>query len=129
MKEMLAIPGSERRAVPGVKVLGSADPDRRITVSIYTRQNPQPSLKEIASAEDLSRELPAKRRYPNDADFDAVYGADPADLKRVGAWATEHSLRVVDESVPRRRIRVEGTIADINRAFGLVEAIAPKRGI
>jgi kumamolisin len=59
------------------------------------------------------------RKYPSAEQFNAVYGADPADLEKIAAWAKANKLDVVDISVPKRRVQIEGAIQDIERAFSL----------
>ena len=51
------------------------------------------------------------------AQFAAVYGADPAAIAQVRQFAKEYGLTVIEESVPRRTVRLEGTAANMMRAF------------
>jgi kumamolisin len=62
--------------------------------------------------------------------LNVVYGADPADIKEIVDWAEAHKLKVADQSPKRRRVVVEGTIADVNNAFDiqLNEYEHPKTG-
>jgi kumamolisin len=115
----VAIPGSSRDAVPGARALQPSDPNQRIKVSIYARTNPRGHVNALPSVDQLGAELPGKRHYPTAAEFNAVYGADPADLKKIEDWAKAAGLKVLDSSVPKRRVLVEGTIADCNKAFGV----------
>jgi kumamolisin len=114
---MIAIPGSKREAVHEARLLGRSDPDQKIKVSIYARQNPRPAGADAASIRALSTELPTQRRYLNQEEFNAIYGADPADIEKIVDWARAHKLQVVEQSAKMRRVLVEGAIADINRAF------------
>jgi kumamolisin len=127
---MIALPGSHRPAVPGARLLKPADPAQRIKVSIYVRQNPHRHTKALPSVEELNAQLPGKRTYFTDEQFNEVYGADPADLKKIETWAKACNLKVLDSSVPKRRVLVEGTIGDISKAFGvnLNEYEHPKTG-
>jgi kumamolisin len=129
MSKMCSIYGSFRAPVPGVKTLRDADPKSRIKVSIYARRNPKPH-KAMTSVSVLSQELPSKRHYLSNAEFDAIYGADPGDLEQIKSWAEKSDLKVLDSSVSKRRVRVEGTIEAINRAFGvaLKDYEHPRRG-
>jgi kumamolisin len=127
---MMTIAGSNRPLAPGTKLLGKADPNKRIEVSIYVRRNPTGQAKAKSSLEQLSTLLPAKRRYLTDNEFNAVYGADPADVDKVAHWAESSKLKVLDRNADMRRVLVEGTIADVNAAFGvqLNEYECPKNG-
>ena len=117
--EMMAIPGSNRPAVPQAKLLKKSDPGSRIKVSIYARQNPTAPGKSLSPLDELNSKLPAERHYLSGDEFDSTFGADPADLDKIAAWAKASKLKVLDRSVPKRRVLVEGTIGDISKAFGV----------
>jgi kumamolisin len=48
-----------------------------------------------------------------------LYGADPAQLARIEAFATAAGLRVVSASAETRTIQLAGTVADLELAFGV----------
>ena len=116
---VFAIPGSRRPSIPEAKLLGRSDPAQRISLSIYARQNPHPPEAAVRSLDALSTDLPGKRRYLSNEQFNAVYGADPADLEKIATWAKAKKLDVVETSVPMRRVQVQGAIQDVERAFSL----------
>ena len=116
---MFAIPGSRRPSIPEAKLLGRSNPSQRIKLSIYARQNPHAPEAKARSLDALSTELPGQRRYLSNDEFDAVYGADPADLDKIAEWAEANKLQVLNRSVAKRQVQVEGTIGDIERAFSL----------
>jgi len=113
------LPGSTRHAVPQAKLLKKSDPKSRIQVSIYARPNPTPPGKSPSPLDDLNDKLPAQRNYLSDAEFNSTFGANPEDLAKIAAWAKASNLKVVSEDVPSRRILVDGTIADVSKAFGV----------
>jgi kumamolisin len=116
--DRIVIPGSNRPPVVRSVAVRPADPTQRIRVSIYARRNANPSAKALAAVRQLnSAELPRNRQYPSADDVKEVYGADAADLKQITAFATAAKLKVVDVNPESRRVRVEGTIADIEKAF------------
>ena len=125
--EMIAIPGSYRPPLKGAIELRKSDPAQRIKVSIYARRNPHRASKVEALISELNGQPPAKRRYPSRDEFSAMFGADPEDLKAIVKWAQANKLSVLDESVRTRRVLVEGTVADVNAAFGvqLVDYLHP----
>ena len=49
----------------------------------------------------------------------ADYGADPADIAKVEAFAAAHKLRVSQVSAARRSIWLNGTVAEMEAAFGV----------
>jgi kumamolisin len=83
-------------------------PDERIEVSVIVR--PRRPLAEL----DARLDRPMTRE-----EFAASYGADPADLARVAAFAKQHGLEVVESSQPRRTVRLAGRAADVAAAFGV----------
>ena len=116
---LLAIPGSYRHAVPGAKLLKKANPASRIKVSIYARQNPTPPGRSLTPLEELNSKLPGEREYMHEEEFNTTFGANPEDLGKIAAWAKASKLKVLDSSVPKRRVLVEGTIGDVSKAFGV----------
>jgi kumamolisin len=114
---VIGIPGSNRQVVPDAKLIGRSDPRESIEVSIYVRRNPRAGAPAYASAEDLK--LPGQRHYFRGVAFDRAYGADQSDLDKVVSWAKSRKLRVLETSVPKRRVLVRGSIADISDAFGV----------
>ncbi len=127
---MVPIRGSHRPATPQAKLMGKADDHQRIKVSIYVRANPHPPADKLRAVEAMNADLPGRRKYLSDDDFNAIYGADPADLDKVAAFAKKCKLTVVDRSIAKRRLQVEGTIADLSAALGveLKEYEHPKLG-
>ncbi len=116
---VFAIPGSRRPSIPEAKLLSRSNPAQRITLSIYARQNPHPPQATVRSLDALRTDLPGKRRYLTTEQFNSVHGADPADLEKIATWARANQLVVLESSVPMRRVQVQGTIQDIERAFAL----------
>lgn len=115
---MVPISGSYRAAVPQAKLVGKANPGERIQVSIYARQNPKSNSTGRTLAQS-SLQVPGKRKYLSRDEFDQTYGADAEDMTRIAAWAKANKLKVVDSSAPKRRVLVEGTVADVESAFGV----------
>ena len=116
---MIAIPGSHRHAVPTAKLVGKADTQQRIRVSIYARRNPHSRGETQRAVEKMCGELPGQRATLSKQEFDAAYGADPKDLKKIADWAESNKLKALESSVPKRRVLVEGTIGDVEKAFGV----------
>ena len=114
---MVAIPGSTRKVLPGANLISKSDPAQSITISVYLRRNPSPSAEALSTIKAMSAQLPGQRRAVTDSEFNSVYGADPAELERVAKWAQENNLEVVDSSLPKRRLLLKGTIADVEHAF------------
>ena len=112
-----AIPGSNRNEVPDARLLKGSDPDQRIKISLYARRNPHPSVQLLSEVQKLMTELPGKRRYLNDAEFNEIYGADQTDLDKIASWAQNNKLTVLEKNLAQRRVQVEGAIGDVSAVF------------
>ena len=53
--EMMALPGSNRPAVPQARLIKKSDPASQIKVSIYARQRPTAPGKSLSPLEELNR--------------------------------------------------------------------------
>ncbi|MBB5402655.1 S53 family peptidase [Paraburkholderia youngii] len=115
----IAIRGSNRVAVPGATKLRGPDPSATIRLSIFARRNPHPSPQVLEKAKALDTQAVATRTYLSNDEFNEVYGASADDLAAIEKFAEIAGLRVIDASIPKRRVLVEGTIASIEKAFGV----------
>ncbi len=99
--------GSDRAPVSGAQRVADVDGSRRaeITVTLPRRASPDPG-------ERVSRE-----------EFAARYGADPAAIERLQAFAEEHGLDVVSVSPERRSVVLAGPLERLAAAFGTSLAI------
>jgi kumamolisin len=116
-KNRVALPGSERFARRGSRVVGAPDPNQQIKISVRVR--PRQPLENLASAKELSATPPRQRNYMSREEFAAKYGANPTDLAKIEAFAHEHKLTVIEASQPRRIVVISGTIAALSAAFGV----------
>ena len=91
-----------------VDALGPVDPNERVDVSLTLQARRPLSELETRLDRPMTRE-----------EFAASYGANPEDIGRVEAFARAHHLDVLESSVARRTVRVEGRVADIDEAFGV----------
>lgn len=117
---LVPLPGSERYPRSGARQVGTPDPNAVIQVSIRLR--PRTPLDELKSSSALGATLPKDRQYLTREEYAARYGADPADVAKVEAFAHEHNLTVVEVSLPRRTVVLSGTIANLSAAFGVTLA-------
>ncbi len=105
------IPGSERKPMPGASKSGTLDPNELMHVTVVLRPRTggkkQPSLdKLIAKGERLTRE-----------EYQARYGADPADVAQVAAFASGYGLTVSQVNSAARTVLLSGRCADFAKAF------------
>jgi kumamolisin len=60
---------------------------------------------------------PGERTYLTPEEFEAKYGADPADIDKVVAFAGQHQLQVTQINQAQRTITLSGTVEAVTRAF------------
>jgi kumamolisin len=109
------VPGSAREPLPHSYIVGSPDPSRRIEVTVLLR--PPPNGKPLPAIEEMGAKLPSARQYITREAFAKQYGADPADIRKIVSFASQHRLRVVGRNVPARTLHLAGTIANFSNAF------------
>jgi len=117
-KTRIALPGSAKVAVAGAKAAGAADPSEQIEVTVRVRgRNPKGASDEQVMK--LGAMPPGKRPILDRNEFAAKYGADQVDLDRVAAFAHEHGFAVTHASAGQKMLRLRGTVASFNEAFGV----------
>ena len=104
-EERAAVRGSERRAPADSTVIGVANPRELISVTVVVRR--RSSALPPQGSRPISRE-----------EFAELYGADPADVSQVEQFAADNDLTVVQIDLSRRSIKLSGTVARMNEAFG-----------
>ncbi|MCU1296389.1 MAG: peptidase, partial [Acidobacteriaceae bacterium] len=115
-KDRLPLAGSERSPLRGARVVGPANPNEQIEVTIRLRSR---AGKAPPIAPETFRQPPAQRRILTREELERTHGADPASIARVGTFAGEHGLKVVDASAARRTVILSGTVAAMSAAFGV----------
>ncbi len=108
---------SARHVVPGAERIRPADPAETISLTIAVRR--RPGAPALPSQEYWAATPPGERRYVTDEEFSAEYGADPADLDLVAAFAGRNGLDVIERNAAQRTVIVSGKISDINTAFAV----------
>jgi kumamolisin len=100
----MALHGSERKPLPGAHIVGAPSPDERIAVTLRLR---------------ASKPLTTTQPMYTHAQYEAEHGAATADIALVEQFAQEHSLDVLEISTARRTVRLSGTVANLQTAFGV----------
>jgi kumamolisin len=114
----IPLPGSERYAILGARVVGPANPRERILVTVLVRR--RPSIGGFTSMiEEMGTRKPVKRPHLSRKEFAVTHGADPHDLKRVEEFAQSHGISVVESNIAQRRVVLSGTVAALGTAFGV----------
>jgi kumamolisin len=108
--------GSERRPSTTATLLGPANPDETITVTIVLRRRPDgpplPGFSDIAESAAGSGRLSAD-------DFAEKYGASPSDIQAVSDFVRSHGLTVEETNPARRTVVVSGAVSQMSNAFAL----------
>ena len=108
--------GSERHVMADARKLGETAPEPILQVTVLVRRRPcDESLDALANR--LGECAPAAREHVDLAQFAARFGADPADLARVEAFAHAHGLDVVDLKPAERLVLLSGSVAAVSAAF------------
>lgn len=104
------IPGSAR--IQTAAAIRPAVSDRPVTVTILLRRSP--------SAPDLTEDLLSGRfQAAGRENAAAIMGADPKDVTAVKGFLARWGLKIVDENLAARTLRAQGTVHEIDAAFGV----------
>jgi len=113
----LPLEGSERFHNADTRRVGEAAPEEILQLILILRPRldapPLPDLEQWAKIPIRQRSASPRPDTVDD------YGASPEDAEEVAAFARQNGLEVVSISLPRRMVEVSGTIAQINRTFGI----------
>ena len=108
--------GSERVPLPGSRAVGPADPTEQLQVSILLRRRGHDAFCDRVSrltAGDRSSGALSRE------EFGRLYGADPADIAAIKAFASHHGLKIIQEHPERCTVLLSGTVAQLEPAFGV----------
>ncbi|HEX3464168.1 MAG TPA: S53 family peptidase [Candidatus Elarobacter sp.] len=111
-----ALRGSERKLLPSSEPVGDPPADELMNVTVYVRQDPS-STATLPRLEDYSAS--GARVQRSHADTNAAFAADPADLEKVAAYYTAQGLRVLEKSLDKRSVTLQGTVNAMSQAFNV----------
>ncbi len=103
------LPGSERQPMAGAKKTAAADPNAVMQATIVLRprqSNAEPLADVVARGEHLTRE-----------EYQARYGADPADVQTVLAFTSSFGLALTRVDLGARTITLTGKTGAFAKAF------------
>jgi kumamolisin len=110
-----SIPGSERQPFKQAKAVGAADPTESFEVTVLLPRRSRDQFESRLHAHVASKDRTHLRRE----EFAQQFGADETDAAAVKSFANQHGLKVVEENLARRTIRLSGTVAQFEAAFGV----------
>jgi kumamolisin len=108
--------GSERKPMAGARLVGPADPNERLEVTVLLRRAAAAML--AARVARLNQGGFALAPMTREA-FGAVHGASQKDIEAVKNFAAAHLLAVVAASAERATVILSGTVAQFSEAFGV----------
>ena len=117
------LPGSERQTPAGASQSGSLDPKEVMQVTVILRPA-QSSAEHVPVQELLARGESLSRD-----EYEARYGADPADIQMVQAFASTYGLAVAQINMAARSVVLTGTCANFVQAFQANLARYEQQGI
>jgi kumamolisin len=117
MTKVVELEGSKREAPEGLQDHGKLQDDAQLDVTVYVRSDPSTEAPFDVAQEASKR--PRDRRYLSAQDAAAAFGASRADLQAVEQFAGAHGLKVVRVNQAARSVKLSGTAAAINGAFGV----------
>jgi kumamolisin len=105
-QHFVTLPGSQRNPARAARVLGPADPDERVDVTIKLRRKaPLPEVS-VRPAHPVSR-----------AELGERYGASTEEIDKVKSTFARFGLKVVDADAASRSVRLAGTVRSMEEAF------------
>ncbi len=113
-KKILArLAGSERSLRAGSRLLGAANPNEIILVTLRLRSR----AGKIVPAEKIGALPLSRRKYLGREEFAAAYGAAPADVAKVKSFAKKNKLAVVSVNLAQRSVVLSGSVTTLSAAF------------
>lgn len=128
-KEHIPLKGSERVILPGAKVIGAANPDESLSVTVLLRSRAQAedaktkttkaTAAEKAAVESLLKQRVAERQHLTREQFLAKRGALEEDVQKVEEFAHECGLSVSEANLAKGSVTLMGTVANFSKAFNV----------
>ncbi|HEY1823295.1 MAG TPA: S53 family peptidase [Trebonia sp.] len=108
MPELVPLPGSDRSELQGAAPVSTPlDTSQVITVTVLLRRRAQVPTELVQGPQTITTSELGER-----------YGADPADAQLVAEVLGTYGLAVTEFHLESRRLKVSGTIAALQEAFG-----------
>lgn len=103
----MELAASHRRPLPRSEVLGPADPDERVQISLYLRRRQNLPADVLSGGRRLTRE-----------ELRTQYGAHPDDIEHVRETLVRYGIELIDADPGSRRMVVAGNLSAFCEAFG-----------
>ena len=106
-EKRINLPGSERQLPSGAQQIGVVPPQEQVTVTLVLKR------KETAPRADTG----GFEQYLSHQEFEARYGAPPADMQLIQQFAQENGLSVSESSGLKSTVKLTGSTEAMQRAF------------
>jgi kumamolisin len=110
-KKYVEVAGSDRKPLQGATRTGHSDPNEVMQVTVVLRQRAS-GAKQTPLADLVARGQRVSRE-----EYEARYGADPDDVRKVLAFAAQFGLALANVNLPARTATLSGTCAAFSQAF------------
>jgi kumamolisin len=108
------LPNSTHTLPPGSILQRKTNPHQLIEVTLGVAR--KRAIPDLSALEKLK---PRERKYMTRSQLETDFGADPAALEKIAAYAQEHNLQVTRVEPGAARARLSGTVQDVTAAFGV----------
>ena len=106
---MVVLRGSERRPNAKAEEIGLTPPEMHIDVTVRVRPRAElPAIPQRGEMQQMTHQQ-----------WEAKYGANPTDIKKVEEYATACGLKVETTNIAQRRILLSGSVSAFNNAFNV----------
>ena len=111
----VSLPGSAPTPVAGERVIGPADPDASLAITILLRRNPDAPSGPSMAPTSFNASVRSMTRH----EAEAALGAADADIELVREMARAVSLDVQEVDRAGRRVVLSGSVKTLEQAFGV----------
>jgi kumamolisin len=115
-KKRVKIVGSERASLQGARMVGPANSQERIDVTLVLRPASSGVLR---SLERTGNVKPQENTHLSREEYESRHGADPKDVVKIDAFAHEYGLDVGVVNMAARTVVLSGTVQAMSEAFSV----------
>ncbi|HEY0758025.1 MAG TPA: S53 family peptidase [Acidisarcina sp.] len=109
--------GSHRNVAAGAKPVGGVDDNEVAQVTLRLKRKASPDFDKLLA--ELTLRPVSERKYLTQQQLAEAHGAAAESVAIVDAFAHAHSLTVLETSLAKRTVKLQGTLRDLQTAFGV----------
>ncbi|MBT9331100.1 S53 family peptidase [Paracidobacterium acidisoli] len=117
-KGHVELKGSHRVPLTGARPVGKVDPADHGYVTVRLRQKESPKSFDKLVDGIMAQPL-GERKYLTQEQLAELHGAPAASVAKIDAFAHEYNLTVIETSLAKRTVKLRGSLADLQKAFGV----------